>query len=304
MKYVVILVFVIALFAGCSASSKNKKVDKPIVSVSILPQKYFVQQIAGDFFDINVILPPGSVPEDYEPTPRQIADMANSKAYFYVGHLGFEKAWLKKLSESAKEVDFISCSKGIDLLRSDGHDHSHEDDGNPNYGTDPHIWTSPENVKKISRTIYSELVAKYPDQKPMFEANLHNFISRIDTLDNSIRYCFGDSITRSFMVFHPSLGYFARDYHLNQYSIEYEGKSPSPAHMKKMVDIASKENIKTIFIQSQFETEKAEAIAKEIGAQIEPIDPLSENWLNEMYVISMKLKKALTPGCIGNTNKN
>jgi zinc transport system substrate-binding protein len=106
------------------------------------------------------------------------------------------------------------------------------------------------------------------------------------------------------MVFHPSLGYFARDYHLNQYSIEYEGKSPSPAHMKKMVDIASKENIKTIFIQSQFETEKAEAIAKEIGAQIEPIDPLSENWLNEMYVISMKLKKALTPGCIGNTNKN
>lgn len=106
------------------------------------------------------------------------------------------------------------------------------------------------------------------------------------------------------MVFHPSLSYFARDYHLNQYSIEFEGKAPSPAHMKKMVDIAREEKIQTIFIQSQFETEKAKTIAKEINASIILIDPLSENWLEEMYSISLKMKQSLTPGCIGNSSKN
>jgi zinc transport system substrate-binding protein len=96
------------------------------------------------------------------------------------------------------------------------------------------------------------------------------------------------------MIFHPALGYFARDYHLTQYSIESDGKSPSTAHMKQMIDIARKKKIKTVFIQKQFEISKAEAIANEIGAKIVPIDNLAENWLSEMYSLTDKMKAALT----------
>jgi zinc transport system substrate-binding protein len=290
-----LIILALILVNHCAAG--NNKVEgkkKPVVSVSILPQKFFVEQIAGDFFDINVILPPGSSPEDYEPTPKQIMDVSNSAIFFYIGHLGFEKSWLNNLKEVAPSVSYISCSKGIDLLR-DGceHDSGERVPKNLTQGTDPHIWTSPENVKIMSRTICSQLSAVYPGQKTNFEKNLNAFISKIDTLDNNIRQLLNDSLKTSFMIFHPALGYFARDYHLIQHSIEFDGKSPSTAHMKKMVDLARKEKINTVFIQSQFETAKAESIAKEIGATIVPIDNLAENWLAEMYSLAKKMKKAL-----------
>jgi|WetSurMetagenome_2_1015567.scaffolds.fasta_scaffold112579_2 zinc transport system substrate-binding protein len=302
-KFTLIILALLSLNAFAVETKKVEKGKKPVISVSILPQKFFVEQIAGDFFDVNVILPPGSSPEDYEPTPRQIMDVSNSKIFFYVGHLGFEKSWLNRIVEVAPSVIYISCSKKIDLLR-EGSEH---DSGEPvpdsqTQGTDPHIWTSPENVKIISRTICSQLSASYPDQKVNFEKNLKLFISKIDTLDNHIRRILTDSLKTSFMIFHPALGYFARDYHLVQHSIEFDGKSPSTAHMKQMVDIAKSEKINTIFIQSQFEIAKAEAIAKEIGAKIVPIDNLAENWLSEMYSLTDKMKIALSLKVNGKTN--
>lgn len=295
MKNIFAVVLFLTFFIGCGASPKSKLGSKPIITVSILPQKFFVEQIAGDFFDINVILPPGSSPEDYEPTPKQIRDVSNSRFFFYVGHLGFEKSWLNKVAEVAPSVSFVSCSKGIDLLR-DGCQH---DSGEPmpdshTQGTDPHIWTSPENVKIILRAISSQLTAAYPNQKVVFENNLKKIISKIDILDTHIRQVLNDSLNTSFMIFHPALGYFARDYHLVQHSIEFDGKSPSTAHMKKMIDLARSEKITTVFIQSQFETAKAEAIAKEIGAKIVPVNNLSEDWLFEMYSLTDKMKIALT----------
>lgn len=288
------ILFLVIVLAACT--NKNKQAANNTITVSILPQKYFVEQIAGDAFPINVMLPPGASPADYEPTTKQVQELNNSGIYFYVGHLGFEKSWMTKFSQTAEDVAYVSCSNHIDLLRSDivevhtddhGHSHNH-------FGTDPHIWTSPENVKTISRTICETLSRKYPEKATEFEANLHTFISRIDQLDNSIRPALSDSINRAFMIFHPSLGYYARDYHLEQYSIEFEGKSPSPAHMKKMIDLAREKNIKTIFVQTQFETSKAEAVASEINAEVVAIDPLAENWLAEMYSLTKKIEKALS----------
>jgi zinc transport system substrate-binding protein len=295
MRQFALIILALVTLNACAAGNKKVEVKKkPVISVSILPQKFFVEQIAGNFFEVNVVLPPGSSPEDYEPTPKQIMDVSNSGIFFYIGHLGFEKSWLNNLQEIAPSVNYISCSRGIDLLR-DGSEH---DSGEPvpknlTQGTDPHIWSSPENVKIISRTICSQLTVAYPDQKTNFEKNLNAFISKIDTLDNDIRQILNDSLKTSFMIFHPALGYFARDYHLVQHSIEFDGKSPSTAHMKKMVDIARTEKINTVFIQSQFETAKAEAIAKEIGATVVTIDPLAENWLAEMYSLAKKMRKAL-----------
>ncbi|HNW52590.1 MAG TPA: zinc ABC transporter substrate-binding protein [Prolixibacteraceae bacterium] len=286
-------VLMVLLAFSADAIEKNKN-QKPVVSVSILPQKYFVEQISGDFLKVNVILPPGSSPEDYEPTPKQLIDVSGSKFFFYVGHLGFERTWLNKLIDVAPKVSYVSCSKGIDLLEEGNiHDSGEPTPKSHNYGTDPHIWTSPENVKKMCRTICSQLSVAYPAQKKTFESNLTTFIAKVDTLDTHIRSVLNDSINTSFMIYHPALGYYARDYHLIQYPLEYDGKEPSTSHMKQLVDVARKKNIHTILIQSQFETSKAQVIAKEIGAQIVPIDPLAENWLAEMYSLTDKMKVAL-----------
>lgn len=285
-----LLLFVtILVLAAC----KPKQSGKQNITVSILPQKYFVEQIAGATFPINVMLPPGASPADYEPTTKQMQELNQSIVYFYVGHLGFEKAWMQKLSATVKGVDYVSCSNGLDLLRGNVH-HDNAPDEDQRYGTDPHIWTSPENVKTISRTICSELSAKFPEKADIFEQNLSLFVAKIDTLDNYIRASLADTTQHSFMIFHPALGYYARDYHLEQLSIEFEGKSPSPAHMKQMIDLARDREINTIFVQTQFETGKAEAVAREIKAEVVTIDPLAEDWLSEMYSITSKMEKALS----------
>jgi zinc transport system substrate-binding protein len=281
-----ILIFFLAI--GCST---QKTEERNTITVSILPQKYFVEQIAGNQFPVNVMLPPGASPADYEPSPQQVEKMSNSLIYFYVGHLGFEKSWMKRFREITEDVAYISSSKRIDLLRSDV---NHINEGDHEHGTDPHIWTSPENVKTISRTIYKTLKEKYPEKADSFKINLDQFISKIDSLDYHIRTELADTTSNTFMIFHPALGYYARDYHLEQLSIEYEGKSPSAAHMKTMIDLAGKKNINTVFVQNQFETSKANAVAKEIGANVVSIDPLAEDWLEEMYSLTAKMKKALT----------
>lgn len=283
------IIFAILVFVSCSPQKSTKQV----ITVSIPPQKYFVEQIVGDAFPVNVMLPPGASPADYEPSTRQLQELNNSIIYFYIGHLGFEKSWMKKFSETVSTIDYVSCSKGIDLLRGDVHssDGGHE---NHRHGTDPHIWTSPENVKTISNTICASLSAKFPEKATEFEHNKNVFIAKIDTLDNYIRTNFADSTRNSFMIFHPSMGYYARDYNLEQLPIEFEGKSPSPAHMKHMVDLAREKKISTIFIQAQFETDKATAVAREIGAEVVSIDPLSEDWLNEMYSMTDKFESALS----------
>lgn len=284
-------IIILVLFAVFACKTGKKSTVNDTITVSILPQKYFVEQIVGDAFPVNVMLPPGVSPDTYEPSAKQLQDLSNSGIYFYVGHLGFEKSWMKKFAASAANVDYISCSNGIDLLRNDI-DEAHGD-GEHRHGTDPHIWTSPNNVKTISRNICTVLSKRYPDKASDFEANLHTFISRIDQLDNSIRSVLTDSVNNAFMIFHPALGYYARDYHLEQYAIEFEGKSPSTAHMKNMIDLAKEKNITTIFIQAQFETAKAEAIATEIGAEVVLVDPLAEDWLAEMYSLTKKMEKAL-----------
>lgn len=297
-KFILIAILILA-FGSKSCKSKGVGADadeKRVVTVSILPQKYFIDQLAGDYFEVNVMVPPGAGADDYEPTPKQLKSLSQSKAYFYLGHLGFEKSWMKRFTTSAPNVKFIPCNLGLDLLEGDSHHEDNEASGHYGHvhGTDPHIWTSPENVKTITRTICNELSKLYPEKKAEFEKNYALFVKRINEMDTKIRIGFENLENRSFMIYHPALGYFARDYFLEQHSIEYEGKSPSTAHMKEMVDLARAEKIKTVFIQSQFESEKAEAIAKEIGAKVVPIDPLAYDWMAETERIAKELEKALS----------
>lgn len=291
------IVFAIFLVLNSCNSTKNEQA-KNIITVSILPQKYFVEKIAGSDFEINVLIPPGGSPVTYEPTAKQMADVANSAIYFKIGQIEFEKVWVKKIKANNPELQIYDLSKGINFL--EGHTHEKCTDGHNHEGhqhahlLDPHIWVSPKKVKVIAKNILDALTQEYPDEKEHFKVNHDKFAQEIDSMDSLINIKLKDLESRSFIIFHPALSYFAQDYGLEQISIEIEGKNPSPAHMKKIIDKAKGKNIRIILIQKQFDIENAQTIAKEIDAEVVQIDPLSVDWEQMLLDISENLHKSLS----------
>ena len=279
---------ILLLFTMMVISCQLGKVEKEdnLLSVSILPQKYFIERIAGDDFKVNVLIPPGASPATYEPTPMQMTGVAKSVAYLRIGHIPFEHAWLSNLIEGAGKIDVLDLSKGIELVKGmvKHGDHFHEG------GIDPHVWSSPVSVKIIAKNTFEALITYAPEKKSEYEKNYKAFLLELEELNRMALDAFQAKQGKSFMIFHPALSYLARDYGLNQISVELDGKEPSPAHMKHLVEEAKSKEIKQIFVQKQFNVENAKAIMDEIGGEVIQIDPLSEDWLSEMKRIIDILK--------------
>ncbi len=291
MKKIGIILLMAALFTGCV--NNNRENSKPRIAVSILPQEYFVTKIAGDIFDINVLIPPGASPATYEPTPSQLVSLSKTDLYLKLGHTGFEMAWMEKLTSANKEMKVVDLSEEIDLIIEDvAHDHAH-DHGHHHGGVDPHIWLSPKNVKFIAKNIHEALLTDYPEHREIFDSNLGVFLQELDSLDHYISETLSNLRSHGFFTYHPSLSYYARDYNLEQHPMELEGKEPSSAHMKKLIDTGIEKDIKIIFLQMQFDQKNAEVLAKESGAEIVQINPLDIEWYEQMVFITQKLKANL-----------
>ena len=277
MKKNILILLSVFIFFACQKTSVER-MNK--ITVSILPQKYFVKKITGSKFKINVMIPPGASPATYEPTPQQMKKLSQSILYFRIGYIPFEKSWMNKISAVNKKIKIIDTSDGVNLIKK-------------GKGVDPHIWLSPKAVRIQVKNIYSVLTEVDPDNKNIYKKNYKNFLAEINLLDKKIKNILKNFKNIKFMVYHPAWTYFARDYDLKQIPIEIEGKSPSPAYLKKIIDIAKKENIKVIFVQSQFDTNSAEAIASEIKGKVVPLNPLAENWLDNMIKIANTFKGVL-----------
>jgi len=286
-KIGILLVLLIGIFS-CN-NRKADSLDKPVITVSILPQKYFIEKIVGDNFAINVMIPPGASPVTYEPTPKQMKDISKSDLYIRIGHIEFEKAWMKNIKDLNSEMDIIDQSKNSELIKTDQRikhgDHYH-------YGVDPHIWTSPREVKKQVQFIYEYLSEEYPDLKSEFTENYKVFIGEVDALDAYLSENLKPLKDKKFLIFHPALAYIARDYGLEQISIEIDGKEPTPANIQEIVKVTKNEQIKIVFVQQQFSTHNAEVIAKEIGGKVVQINPLAFNWYDGVKHITDEIVKS------------
>lgn len=271
--------------------------EKYIVFVSIEPQKYFVQEIGKDLIEVMVMVQPGASPATYEPKTSQIAALSKASLYFSIG-VPFENTWLKKISASNPDIRIIHTDQGIRKIpmatfneNADAGLKDHEDHGHD--GLDPHIWLSPELVKIQAEIILEALEKIDPLHQAVYEKNFHNFITRIERLDEKLRYLFKSKQGLRFMVFHPSWGYFANTYGLEQIPIEIEGKSPKPAQLNRLIRYARNNKINIIFVQPQFSTKSAELIAREIKGHIVFADPLSGDWMINMQNVAQKFTEAL-----------
>lgn len=243
------------------------------ITVSILPQKYFVERIGGEFVKVSVMVPPGNSPATYEPKPEQMKALAEADAYVSIG-VPFEKAWLEKIQAANPKMKMVDTTQGIERQVT------------PKGGFDPHIWLSPSLVKIQAQTIYNALVELDPAHKDAYQANLEAFLKDIDALDAEIRAILANTKTKKFIVFHPAWGYFARDYGLEMIPIEVGGQEPSAQELAKLIERAKAENIKVVFVQPEFSQEDAKTIAREIGGEVLAISPLSPDWLNNMKKVA------------------
>jgi zinc transport system substrate-binding protein len=275
MNKIVVLIFLSFLFACNANKNSSDNQAKKIVTVSILPQKTFVEEIAGEDFYINVLIPTGASPATYTLLPSQLKNISRSEIWFRIGHIGFEYSWKDKIEQANKSMKIIDLSEGLELI-ADNHkhhgDHVHVD------GIDPHIWLSPSLVKLMSQRIAEELIQLNPEKKNVYLDNLRKFSEEIEHIDNNIKTALKDYKGRQFLTYHPSLGYYAREYGLMQHSLEPEGKEPTPQHMKTIVELARKNNIHTIYIQEEFDSEHARVFAEEIDGTVVQVRPLSPDW--------------------------
>jgi zinc transport system substrate-binding protein len=287
MKYLTGIVIMLALSVSCRSDHEDS--GKPVVGVSILPQQFFIERIAGELVEVAVMIPPGASPATYEPTAGQLSALSHSELYMRIGYVEFELSWMDKIKSINPDMRVVDLSRGIETF-SESSDEAGPHAGHIHHGPDPHIWMSLVNASIIATNVCDDLAHQYPEHADQFNQNLQQLLKEIDALHGAVSERLAPYQSMGFMIYHPALTYFARDYHLIQHPLEIEGKTPSPAHMKRMTDLGREEEIKAIFIQRQFDQQNAEVLAGEIGAEIIQIDPLDPEWLIQMGYIADQLK--------------
>ena len=287
MKQAIIYISLILFLFSCNYKKNTTKEEgKQVITVSILPQKTFIHKIAGNDFDVNVLIPPGASPAAYTLLPSQLKNINRSQVWFRIGYIGFEHSWKEKISQANRKMKVVDLSADLDLISVTDTKHP---DKKHNKGVDPHIWMSPELVKQMCLHITKILSDLNPEKESVYKNNYLEFVKEIDELSSKIQEALKDYHDRQFITFHPSLSYYAREYGLIQHSLESGGKEPTPQHMARVVELAKKEGIKTIYIQSEFDREHARVFAEEIEGEIVEVWPLNPAWAENLMEITKTL---------------
>ncbi len=278
------------IILGLSLCLVSLLADSITATVSILPQKYFVEQIAGDKVKVNVMVRSGFSPATYEPQTSQMKLLSDSQVYFSIG-VPFENAWLEKFESANKSMTIVDTSKHISKIKMDKHEHHDEEkheeehhdedehkDEHHEDGLDPHVWLDPLLVKVQAKSIYDTLIHMDSSNKAFYTKNYHDFLKKLDELNMKIESKLKNVSKSEFMVFHPSWGYFAKRYDLEQIVVEKEGKEPKPKEIVELIKEAKEHQIKVIFVSPQFSQKAAQTIARSIKGTVVNIDHLAYDY--------------------------
>jgi zinc transport system substrate-binding protein len=286
----------VLLLAACRPALPPPDAGRLRVAVSVPPQRYFVERIGGRHVEVEVMIPPGYSHVDYPLTPRQLLALSRARLYVAVGHpaFEFERARIEPLLPDLPDLEVVDMSRGMRLLAgpgegSEGHHHF------GGAGGDPHVWVAPETVAVAARNIAAALERIDPAHAAEYRANLQRFEADIASLDREIRSRLAPAQGSGFLVYHPTWGYFAREYGLRQLAIEAEGKEPSAARLIQLIDGAKREGVKVVFVQSGFPRKSAQVIADAVGARVLVADPQDPDWLGNLRRVSRELEEALGP---------
>ncbi len=305
--FLIICLYVGIMFAGCTDSSKaNEQAqatataaaseDAINVAASILPQKEIIESIGKDKVKVSILVPPGFSPHTYELTSGQLRSLSDTDVFVSMGSgIEFELAWMDKIKGVNQNMPIVNASEGITFI--EGYT---EEDGTHVSGGDPHVWLSIANAKIMADNICKALSKASPENEAYFNKNLEEYKAKLDTLDTDIRESFTDMQNVTIMTYHPAWSYFVRDYGFDCISVENNGKEPSPSDLAALIDTAEEKGIKVIFASPEYSTKSAYTIAEAINGSVVMIDPLSENYIENMKTVADAFKSASISASIEN----
>jgi len=300
--FTLIALAIVPTLGACqsTAAPTAENSEQTNITVSIIPLAYFAERIGGEWVHMNTMVGPGEEPHTYEPTPEQMKAIADSAIFFSIG-VEYEDVWLPRLEETNPDMVIVDTSAGIERIAvptsiaevsahpDDEEDHDHEGE------LDPHVWLSPENGKIIAENMLNGLIEIAPEHEADFRSNTDTLMAEIDVLDVQIQETLAGDQARSFMVFHPAWGYFAKQYNLEQIAVQVGGQDPSASELADLVDIAREKGITVIFVQPSFNSASADALAQEIGGTVAAANPLAEDWLDNLRTIANAFAESFGP---------
>ena len=264
--------------------------------MSVPPQAYFVERIGGERVRVDVMIPPGYSHVDYPLTPRQVAALSRARLYVAVGHpaFEFERIQLAPVLRALPGIQVVDMSRGMRLIAGEGE--GEEGRGMATPRGDPHVWVAPDTVAVAARNIAAALAGIDPAHAAEYRATCAASRRRSPrSTARSVRGWRGAQGS-GFMVYHPTWGYFAREYGLQQVAIEAEGKEPSAQRLIQLIDRARRERIKVVFVQAGFPRKSAQVIAEAVGGRVLMADPQDPDWLGNLRRVSSELQEALPHG--------
>ncbi len=279
-----LFVFLAAIIFSAGAAPGPAPAAGMDISVSIPPQAFLVRKIGAEHVTIHTLLDKGQNPHTFEPSPRQLFRLSNSKILFTIG-LPFEKRLLSMIGSSYRNLDIIATDQYIRKRRmEDDHSGTHHEDTE-----DPHIWLSPPLLKIQAEAICRALIDADPANRTTYKRNLVSLFKRMDKLHLRLKKILSPYRGRTFYVFHPAFGYFADTYGITQKPVEFEGKKPSPKQLAEFIKEARADKIKTIFVQPQFDTKSAMAVAKPINGELVELDSMAEDIFQNLLDMADKI---------------
>ncbi len=290
-RYITTLVILgLFCFLGLACSPETNKAtapvkDKPIIAVSIIPEESFVKAVAGDMLEVVVMIPPGYNPENYAPTPQEMAQLSKARLYFSIGVPAEKANILPSIKDLNPGIKIVDLPDKVAAVYPDRHFAPGQ--------RDPHIWLSPSRARVIVDTIANELAQLDPSHADYYRSNAESYGDRLLILDTDIRATLSKLEQRTFIVYHPALGYFADDYNLKMLAIEEEGKEATARHIQGIIEQAKELDIKVIFYQASVSSKQADAIAHNIGGYTEQIDPLAADYMGNMQKIAQTFAQVL-----------
>jgi zinc transport system substrate-binding protein len=259
------------------------------VVVSILPQKYFVERIGGRRVTVSALVGPGQSPATYEPSPRQMLTLARAQIYFRIG-VPIEAALIPRIRQMYPKLRISDTREGVQLRLMDTSAEIFGDSHKPAHhhteARDPHIWLSPALVKIQAHNIARTLSAADPAGADYYRTQAQLFTGELAELEQELTGALSHLSGRRILVFHPAWGYFADQFQLQQLPVEISGKEPSPRQLARIIEFAKRENIRVMFVQSQFSGSGARAIMDAMDGVVVSLDPLGESYPDNLRRIA------------------
>lgn len=289
--YKILLSLSTTLLLACQSHRTEPQAE---LMVSIAPLKYIVEQITADDFHVGVLVPAGASPETFDPTPRQMKSVEDATLLFTTGLIEFEQNIVGRVGNGK---NIVALHHGIDLIEGtheheqheEQTEHSHEHHSQAthshHHGIDPHVWTSPRELKTMARNAYEAIMQQYPDSTK-YTATYNRLVEQLDALDRECRQACENSSTRAFVIYHPALTYLSRAYSIEQIAVEEDGKEPSARHIATLIDAARTKGVTCLLYQSQFPRSVVDVIARDMGVEAVEFDPLAENVVENIATIT------------------